>query len=273
MTFKMNFHITTNSLLAKVRLIAPEASFHAKYYAGDSDLITLLKEYEHKSFVYFLVSHYNGQKYIIYIGRSSDQSNRIILHNANYEYDELYLFSVPVSKQGGVERTLIAAFEPIYNIEHNRTLADELKSIGVEYGKFKSREQINSDIQLCLNNHQIDIVTYMLPKKYIVALDSLAKEQGCNTNKVLSDILNEALPGEIVMESVHSVDKTLPSEMVSAQEYADIHGKSVEQVKVLCRSGRLPHAYKKGRDWLVPRTETYPSDRRRKENRSEIWVN
>lgn len=50
--------------------------------------------------------------------------------------------------------------------------------------------------------------------------------------------------------------------MITAQEYADMYGKSVEQIKVFCRKGRLSGAVKLGRDWLIPSDAPYPADNR-----------
>lgn len=51
---------------------------------------------------------------------------------------------------------------------------------------------------------------------------------------------------------------------ISASEYAQKHGKSVEQIKVLCRNNRIKGARKFGRDWLIPENAPYPEDGRRK---------
>lgn len=51
---------------------------------------------------------------------------------------------------------------------------------------------------------------------------------------------------------------------ISATEYAQKHGKSVEQIKVLCRNNKIVGARKFGRDWLIPENSPYPEDGRRK---------
>lgn len=53
-------------------------------------------------------------------------------------------------------------------------------------------------------------------------------------------------------------------DLMTVNEYANMHGKSVEQVKVFCRQGRIPGATKVGRDWLIARenADYYPEDRR-----------
>lgn len=51
-------------------------------------------------------------------------------------------------------------------------------------------------------------------------------------------------------------------DLYTIAEYAEAHNKSVEQVKVFCRAGRIPRAKKIGRDWVIPKSVPYPYDRR-----------
>ncbi len=60
----------------------------------------------------------------------------------------------------------------------------------------------------------------------------------------------------LLKESENSMEK---QNDISAKEYADKHNKSVEQIKVLCRSGRIEGARKIGRDWLIPENAPYPT--------------
>lgn len=60
-----------------------------------------------------------------------------------------------------------------------------------------------------------------------------------------------------------SVKATVPIESVlTASEYAEKHNKSVEQIKVFCRNGRIWGAKKIGRDWIIPEDAPYPTDTR-----------
>lgn len=60
-----------------------------------------------------------------------------------------------------------------------------------------------------------------------------------------------------------SVKATAPIEdVLTASEYAALHNKSVEQVKVFCRSGRIWGAKKVGRDWIIKADSPYPADTR-----------
>ena len=51
-------------------------------------------------------------------------------------------------------------------------------------------------------------------------------------------------------------------DLLTVPEYAELYNKSVEQVKVFCRTGRIPGAKKLGRDWVIPRDTPYPVDNR-----------
>lgn len=50
--------------------------------------------------------------------------------------------------------------------------------------------------------------------------------------------------------------------LITAAEYGKQNGKSVEQIKVLCRNGRITGATKIGRDWMIPADAPYPTDGR-----------
>lgn len=51
-------------------------------------------------------------------------------------------------------------------------------------------------------------------------------------------------------------------DMETAFDYANRHHKSVEQIKVFCRAGRIRGATKIGRDWVIPKDTPYPFDHR-----------
>ena len=53
-------------------------------------------------------------------------------------------------------------------------------------------------------------------------------------------------------------------DFISVSEYAQLVGKSIEQVKVHLRNGRIPNARKIGRDWIISKDSVafYPTDNR-----------
>lgn len=48
------------------------------------------------------------------------------------------------------------------------------------------------------------------------------------------------------------------TEYISAQEYADLHGKSKPMVKTLCKKGRIEGIKKHSTGWLIPKNAPYP---------------
>lgn len=51
-------------------------------------------------------------------------------------------------------------------------------------------------------------------------------------------------------------------EYITLHEYAVIHGKNDNRIKLLCREERIPGAIKKAGKWFVPRHAPYPQDAR-----------
>ena len=47
------------------------------------------------------------------------------------------------------------------------------------------------------------------------------------------------------------------SNMISTAEYGELNGKSQEQIKVLCRAGRIIGARKVGANWMIPEDAPY----------------
>ena len=74
-----------------------------------------------------------------------------------------------------------------------------------------------------------------------------------DTNKLV--ILNESIFDGILKESNISY--------ISANEYAEMHGRGKAIVKRLCFDGRIPGAQKHSTGWLIPKDAPYPKDKRR----------
>lgn len=73
-------------------------------------------------------------------------------------------------------------------------------------------------------------------------------------------VVEDITPFLSVFEQVKA---TVPIEdVLTANEYAEKYNKSVEQVKVFCRNGRIWGAQKIGRDWVIPKDAPYPADSR-----------
>lgn len=74
-------------------------------------------------------------------------------------------------------------------------------------------------------------------------------------------IIKNFLPFEVLFE-INS--NCTIYDYISVAEYAQSVGKSIEQVKVHLRNGRIPNARKVGRDWIIHKDSIayYPTDNR-----------
>lgn len=70
-------------------------------------------------------------------------------------------------------------------------------------------------------------------------------------------VIIDFLPFRKVLTNFNSSNK-----MISTAEYADLHDKSPEQIKVLCRAGRIIGAKKEGPNWRIPEDAPYPANDR-----------
>ena len=52
------------------------------------------------------------------------------------------------------------------------------------------------------------------------------------------------------------------SNLITASEYAELHGKKSAIIRRLCQNGRIPGAVQKGKTWLIPENSPYPADER-----------
>lgn len=71
-------------------------------------------------------------------------------------------------------------------------------------------------------------------------------------------VIKSFSPFEVLFE----VPEVSPNNCISVAEYAAKHGKSVEQIKIFCRKGRIRGAQKVGGYWMIPEDAPYPIDRR-----------
>lgn len=72
--------------------------------------------------------------------------------------------------------------------------------------------------------------------------------------------------GEVFTECVESSMQL--GAYISTIEYAALHGKSPEIIKVLCRQNRIRGCQKKGRNWMIPRDAPYPVPTKRQRPKS-----
>lgn len=58
---------------------------------------------------------------------------------------------------------------------------------------------------------------------------------------------------------IHNI---VDEEYITLHEYAEMHGKNDNRIKLLCREGRIAGATKKAGKWFVPKHAPYPQDAR-----------
>lgn len=113
------------------------------------------------------------------------------------------------------------------------------------------------------NSKYIDEVSGSLGRWSDVAPDMFAYEGEtlAYINGNYHIIILNFLPFETLFE-VESKDTIY--DYISVSEYAESVGKSIEQVKVHLRNGRIPNARKIGRDWVIHKDSVafYPADNR-----------
>ena len=113
------------------------------------------------------------------------------------------------------------------------------------------------------NSNYIDSVTGTYGRWDTVAPDmfAYAGETVAYINANYHVIILNFLPFEVLFEI--DSDNTV-YDFISVSEYAEMVGKSIEQVKVHLRNGRIPNARKIGRDWIIHKDSVafYPADNR-----------
>ena len=258
--------MSMQQLCRRVKELVPSTEFIAKYPATDGDLLLILKQYSKTAVIYLLVSKWEQKKCIIYIGKSINQYTRMLAHKKKYQYDELYLFSVPLEQQAKAESYLIENIKPLYNVSCNEIRRKEIEKLGIEQDGYKSREQILEDIGMLTKNREMVSSAFYIHQKYVVALEMEAKKRGKTASRYLEEILEMEISEEALIDAVRECGEKRQRilELITAKEYAKKNGRSVEQIKVYCRNGRIPGAYKHERDWVIPSSAPYPEDRRKK---------
>lgn len=58
------------------------------------------------------------------------------------------------------------------------------------------------------------------------------------------------------------IQNIVDEEYVTLQEYAKMHGRNDNRIKVLCKEERIPGAQKKAGKWFIPKHAPYPEDAR-----------
>lgn len=257
-------YCTPKTLCTYFTALNPHIKFVAAYPATDPNLSTFMKYYDNCTFIYCLTVNTDDKQIIIYIGQSSNQYARTLSHRKKYDYDNIYLFSVPRNEKNEIEEEAIKHFKPLYNRQSNHTISEKITSVGVHHDEYKTKQQILNDIKRWKESYQIISKTFHLPAKYVAIIRYVARSKALDENDFIAQILDNMFPSEIFQKALDSeiIDTDENSNLVTTAEYGRINHKSVEQIKVFCRNGRIKNAKKIGRDWMIPVDSPYPEDRR-----------
>ena len=248
--------------IARVKKAARDLHFVAYYQCHEDWVNDCMHDYADRAIVYILASKYEGQEYILYVGKTQTQYTRFIKHSSHYEYDTIYLFECAPEVLDRCEAAVIKSLCPLFNRYHNpeaeryRTLLD----INNE------SEQSAKDIRRYLERHvrykKFGVYGFALPVELYAALEKVSEAQGIGCSIFAQELLEKTLQKETAKQLSKGEAPKERTNLVSSKEYGEIHGKSREQVKAyLTQQDRLT-GIKIGRDWILPKDAKFPEDLR-----------
>lgn len=247
----------------RIQEAAPELRYVALYHWDEERLNACMRNYENRSFVYVMTSMYEGKEYYLYVGKSKAQYARHLTNSKKYEYDHIYLYECEPERLKDCERAVITALAPLFNRSHNPRLAQIKLLLDIDYEGTYDAQTIRSYLKKLSDYEVLGLFGFALPAAVFHALDKEASEQGCNCSEWILKVLEKQL-GKKITEELNRGEK-LETNLMSAKEYGEQYGISVEQAKQYChQKGRIPGANKNGRDWLIPRDARLPDDLRGK---------
>lgn len=105
--------------IARVKKAVRDLHFVAYYQCSVEWVNDCMHDYADRAIVYVLASKYEGQEYILYVGKTQAQYTRFIKHSSHYEYDTIYLFECAPELLDKCEAAVIKALCPLFNQHHN----------------------------------------------------------------------------------------------------------------------------------------------------------
>lgn len=247
---------------ARVKKVAQDLRFVAFYHRGEERLNACMHDYAGRAFVYVLTSKYEGEEYILYVGKTKTQYTRFLSHSHHYEYDHIYLFECAPEALDRCEAAVIKEFRPLFNRQHNPD-AERFKTLfEIDYDAEQSAETIRQYLERYARYKQAGVYGFALPIHLYAALEKESHLQGCNCSDYIQLLLEKALCKETTKLLTTDQDSNVKTNLISAKEYGKLHGKSREQVKAyLVQQDRIA-GIKIGRDWVIPRDAKFPEDMR-----------
>lgn len=255
--------------IARVKKAVRDLHFVAYYQCSEEWVNDCMHDYADRAIVYILASKHEGQEYILYAGKTKTQYTRFIKHSSHYEYDTIYLFECAPELLDKCEAAVIKALCPLFNQHHN----PEAERYRTLLGIHNEAEQRVKDIRRYLDRYvrykKLGVYGFALPVELYAVLEKVAETRDCSCSVFVQQLLEKALQKETGTQLSKGEPPKEKTNMVSAREYGQIHGKSREQVKsYLIQQNRLP-GIKIGRDWILPKDARFPEDMREASSRQD----
>ena len=259
---RMQRMITTRILDA-----APNLKYVAFYHSSDERFNACMRDYEDRTFVYVLTVVYHGEEHFLYVGKSKAQYSRCLLHNKRYDYDHIYLFECASEVVLESEASVIRELRPLFNRAHNPEWKRNQMLLGIDYNAIQNKRKIHKYLKQYEAYNCNGLFGFVLPLALFAALKKEALQNECSCSEYVQRILEDALASSIV-EMIESNDLE-DTNLVNTKIYAEIHGRSEEQIKQYLRQkDRVSGARRIGRNWVIPRDSKFPDDHRGKRRKN-----
>lgn len=252
---------SVTSLVERIERKIPQLSFTAYYDAEDPMLLASMRMYRDRPFVYVLAIDVGDREEVIYVGQSVSQYARMIQHLLNYGFSKVYLFSCDGAVLNEAEAKAIRMLSPLFNRRHNPKAVQYQRVLNIEYDVPHDRESILHYLSRWKEYCDFGLYGFALPP----VLFSMLKREASNHKRTVSeemvDIL-EALFADEIHTALEEKIELPKSNLLTAENYAAQHSRSVEQAKQYLHQDDRLTAQKIGRDWVVIEDLPWPLDRR-----------
>lgn len=252
---------SVTSLVERIERKVPQLSFTAYYAAEDPMLLASMRMYRDRPFVYALTIDVDDREEVIYVGQSVSQYARMMQHLVNYEFSKVYLFGCDEAVLSEAEAKVIKMLCPLFNRHHNPKTLQYQRVLNIEYDVPHDRESILCYLSRLKEYCDLGLYGFALPP----VLFSMLKREAINHKRTVSEemvgIFEAFFTDEIhaALEEEREIPK---SNLLTAENYASQHSRSVEQAKQYLHQDDRLAGQKIGRDWVVVEDFPWPQDRR-----------
>lgn len=242
-----------------------ELKFVGVYPTDESSFNACMQIFKNRSFIYILALREENEIQCLYVGKSQSQYARMLDHQKNFDFDVVLLYECEKDILSKCEKQVIELLTPIYNIEHNPKAQVFRNLLGIKSESKHNRENTIKYMEAYETYNKMGTYCYALPAWLNFVVESLAKENNVSANEQLRNMLESMLDQKVILDAINTpIDKLSCVNFLSVNEYANLYGKSPEQIKQYLHKERIVGAVKWGRDWIISQDAEYPEDKRRK---------